>query len=79
MQGHVIRTPGCTAAETGNRAIGVRLVHQEAFKKRFEPIGIDNEIHILVDTENSPAVRLRQYNAYRFIVAQIAQIGGNIL
>ena len=38
-----------------------RLIHLQAFKKRFEPITrIDNEIHIRVDTENAPAVSLRQ-------------------
>ena len=38
-----------------------RLIHLQAFKKRFEPMArIDNEIHIRVDTENAPAVSLRQ-------------------
>ena len=38
-----------------------RLIHLDAFKKRFAPMArIRNEIHILVDTENSPAVCLRQ-------------------
>lgn len=38
-----------------------RLIHLDVFKKRFDPItSTGNEIHILVDTENSPAVCLRQ-------------------
>ena len=38
-----------------------RLIHLEAFKKRFEPIArIGNEIHIPVDTTRPPADCLRQ-------------------
>ena len=38
-----------------------RLVHLPAFKKRFEPLDrMGNEIHIIVDTENPPAVCLQQ-------------------
>ena len=38
-----------------------RLIHLEAFKKRFEPMArIGNEIHIFVDTEKPPALCLRQ-------------------
>ncbi len=38
-----------------------RLIHLEAFKKRFDPMNrIGNEIHILVDTDIPPAVCLEQ-------------------
>jgi len=47
--------------ETEPSVSDARLIHLEAFKKRFEPMTrIGNEIHIFVDTEKPPAVCLRQ-------------------
>ena len=46
--------------ETGPSVSDARLIHLEAFKKRYQPmVRIGNEIHIPVDTENPPAVCLR--------------------
>ena len=47
--------------ETEPSVSDARLIHLEAFKKRFEPIApAGNAIHIIVDTDNPPAVCLRQ-------------------
>ena len=47
--------------ETEPSVSDARLIHLEAFKKRFEPIApVGSAIHILVDTENPPAACLRQ-------------------
>ena len=47
--------------ETEPSVSDARLIHLEAFKKRFEPIApAGNAIHILVNTENPPAACLRQ-------------------
>ena len=47
--------------ETEPSVSDARLIHLQAFKKRFEPMArIGNEIHILVDTEKPTAVCLRQ-------------------
>jgi hypothetical protein len=46
--------------ETGPSVSDARLIHLEAFKKRYQPmVRIGNEIHIPEDTENPPAVCLR--------------------
>ncbi len=50
-----------------------RLIHLEAFKKRFTPMArLGNEIHILVDTENPMAVCLRH-----ILLAVALENGGN--
>ena len=47
--------------ETEPSVSDARLIHLEAFQKRFEPITpAGHAIHILVDTDNPPAVCLRQ-------------------
>jgi predicted kinase len=47
--------------ETEPSVSDARLIHLEAFKKRFDPMNrIGNAIHVRVDTENSPADCLRQ-------------------
>jgi predicted kinase len=47
--------------ETEPSVSDARLIHLEAFKKRFEPIApVGNAIHMLVDTQNPPAACLRQ-------------------
>ena len=47
--------------ETEPSVSDARLIHLEAFKKRFDPMNrIGNAIHIRVDTENFPADCLRQ-------------------
>jgi aminoglycoside phosphotransferase family enzyme/predicted kinase len=47
--------------ETEPSVSDARLIHLEAFKKRFEPITpVDPAIHILIDTEIPPAECIRQ-------------------
>ena len=54
-----------------------RLVHLEAFKQRFEPMAqIANEVHIIVNTENSLAVCLRQILLTGSLWDDITQNGG---
>jgi len=54
-----------------------RLIHLDALKKRFAPMArIGNEIHILVNTENSPAVCLRQILLTDSLWDDISKKGG---
>ncbi|MCB2145799.1 MAG: AAA family ATPase [Deltaproteobacteria bacterium] len=63
--------------ETEPSVSDARLIHLEAFKKRFEPIApAGNAIHILVDTENPPAVCLRQILLTDGVLG-FTRIGGN--
>ena len=63
--------------ETEPSVSDARLIHLEAFKKRFEPIApAGNAIHILVDTENPPAVCLRQILLTDCLMDNFTQKGG---
>ncbi|WP_319404519.1 AAA family ATPase [uncultured Desulfosarcina sp.] len=63
--------------ETEPSVSDARLIHLEAFKKRFETIApVGNTIHIFVDTENPPAVCLRQILLTDSLLG-FTRIGGN--